>query len=111
MKWSKSLILLSSASYFGAILLTLFGYPLMANMNSLNQVLYYFGGLSGCLLALKYERVGHIFAIAYGIIAIASFSGVQVWMNYDSEMNLGPYMAAWDLALGVALLDGFEFPL
>ena len=108
MKWSKSFILLSSASYFGAILLTLFGYPLLFNMNLISQILYYSGGFVGCLLVLKYERLGPYFAVAYGIVAIASFSGVQVWMNYHTDMALGPYMAAWDLMLGVALLDGFE---
>jgi len=44
-------------------------------------------------------------AAVYGVMAILSFSGIQVWIHYAGDKSvLGPAMAAWDLALAIALL-------
>ena len=110
MKWSDKFILVTSASYLGCVFMTLFGFPPMKGMDVSSQIVYYVLGMFGCLLSLRFDKVGYAMSVVYGFVAIWSFSGVQVWVNYDNSLPLGPFMALWDLVLGIAFLDGFELP-
>ena len=110
MRWSQSLIIISSASYLGAIVLVLVGYPPVMGLSDRFQLLYYLFGFLTCFITLKYKQTGYFFAFLIGFFAFLSFSGVQVWINYDGDLSLGPFMALWDIALGLALLDNLELP-
>ena len=109
MKWSQSLILISAFSYFGAFIMLLLGYPSMLGPSYQLQLVWAISGTVFCLATLKYKKLGYL-GILYGILAILSFSGIQVWINYDGGYSLGPYMALWDIVLGMAMLDDLDLP-
>ena len=97
-------------SYIGAAFLTIAGYPPEATLPLHLQILGYF-----CLGLLLFvvsvcrntsTSVNYLLAALYGVLAVTSFSGIQRWVNYNGSPDfLGLAMAAWDLAVAVALLD------
>ena len=110
MKWSRALLLVTGFSYLGAAFLTVAGYPPQATLPLHLQILGYL--CLGLLLFVASVYKGSIYflnfslAALYGVLAITSFSGVQSWVNYSGSSDfLGVAMAAWDLAVAVALLD------
>jgi hypothetical protein len=105
MTWNKALIYTTSFSYLGATVATLMGLPVMDNVGSLPQALMYAAMFVVLLLSLKYSHLRMPLAAGYGVMAMLSFSGIQRWIYYAGDRSiLGPWMAAWDLALAVALL-------
>ena len=109
MKWSRALLLVTAFSYFGAAFLTLVGYPPEATIPpNFQAAIYVFLGLT--LLTIIVEGhvvfVDYLLALLYGVLAGTSFSGIQKWINYNGSSDLlGVAMAAWDLAIAIALLD------
>jgi hypothetical protein len=110
MKWSQGLIFASIFSYVSAVIMTLLGFPPLSGLSISIQVIYYVGAIIVLSLSPKYRLLRVFCAICYGIAAMMSFSGIQTWTNYDGNLALGPYMAVWDLALAVAMLDDIELP-
>lgn len=105
MTWNKALIYTSSFSYIGASVATLMGFPVMANLTPLMQAIFYLVMFAILQLSIKYGQLKYPLSAIYGILAMLSFSGIQRWIHYAGDMSiLGPGMAAWDLALAVALL-------
>ena len=105
MTWNKALIYTSSFSYLGATIATLMGLPVMGYINPIAQAICYITMFLVLLLSLKYNVFRLPLAAVYGVIAMLSFSGIQTWVNYAGDSSiLGPGMAAWDLALAIALL-------
>jgi hypothetical protein len=105
MTWMKALIFVSSFSYVGAAVVTIMGLPLMGYVGLSTQALNYFFMSTVLFLALRYEVLRMPLAAVYGVLAILSFSGIQTWIHYAGDNSvLGPAMAAWDLALAIALL-------
>jgi len=97
-------------SYIGAAFLTVAGYPPEATLPLHLQILGYF--CLGFLLLTwstfkgRLHFVDYLLAALYGVLAVTSFSGVQKWVNYNGSSDfLGVAMAAWNLAVAVALLD------
>ncbi len=108
MKWSRALVVATIFSYFTAAVAAVMGYP--ANVGILPSVQALIFGLMGMFLAItlsgKQRSLNAGMSIVYGILAALSFSGIQVWIDYSgSGASLGPWMALWDLAVAVALLD------
>lgn len=105
--WQKALIGTTIVSYGTAIVATAAGHPPLADIAPNVQMLQYatVGGLLSLHLLfpgnkwLRYGIMGF-----YGMAAGLSFSGLQKW-NWDGvpQPILGPAMAAWDLALAVAV--------
>jgi hypothetical protein len=110
MKWSHGLIFASIFSYVSATIMTLLGFPPQSGLSSSIQVIYYVAAIIVLPLSLKYRSLRVFLAIGYGFVAMMSFSGVQIWINYDGNLALGPYMAVWDLALAVAMLEDINLP-
>ncbi|MHA2220169.1 MAG: hypothetical protein ACXACY_30170 [Candidatus Hodarchaeales archaeon] len=108
MTWMKALIITSCFSYLGATVVSLMGLPIMEHIDVFTQSINYLVMFTLLLLALRYNVLRIPLAAVYGVLAMLSFSGIQVWINYAGDKNiLGPAMAAWDLALAIALLiDG-----
>ena len=105
MTWMKALIFTSCFSYLGATVVSLMGLPVMGHIGVLSQSISYLVMFTLLLLALRYNFLCIPLAGVYGVLAMLSFSGMQVWINYAGDKNiLGPAMAAWDLALAIALL-------
>ena len=110
MKWSRALLLVTGFSYVGAAFLTMAGYPPEATLPLPLQILVYL-----CLGLLLFVAsifrdtstfINYLLAALYGVLAVTSFSGIQKWVNYNGSSDfLGVAMAAWDLAVAVALLD------
>jgi hypothetical protein len=110
LKWSRAFLLVTGFSYIGAAFLTVAGYPPEATVPpSFQLVLYVFLGILLMVMSVFKGRVDFInypLAALYGVLAVTSFSGVQRWVNYNGSSDfLGVAMAAWDLAVAVALLD------
>lgn len=105
MRWSEALVFTSLFSYIGAIIITLLGYPPLSNVDILVQIIFYLLCVSLLYSSLEFVKIRKYLAAAYGLGAILNFSGVMVWMNYDGNLALGPYMALWDIGLAIALLD------
>lgn len=110
MKWSRALLLVTGFSYISAAFLTCVGYPPEATLPLHLQILGYL--CLGLLLFVASVYKGSIYflnfslSILYGALAVTSFSGIQKWVNYNGSSDfLGVAMAAWDLAVAVALLD------
>ena len=110
MKWSKALLFVTGFSYIGAAFLTIAGYPPEATLPPIFQILLYV--CLGFLLFVasifkgRVDFVDYLLAALYGVLAVTSFSGIQRWVNYNGSSDfLGVAMAAWDLAVAVALLD------
>lgn len=107
MKASKALVLASIAAYGVGIAATLSGSPPIADIPA-NAQIAMMAGMGGLLsLHLKYPRNEWLkiaLTLAYGGLAAASFGGLQKW-NWSGQPQpiLGPAMAAWDLALAVAV--------
>jgi hypothetical protein len=110
MKWSLGLIYISLFSYLGAVLMTVLGYPPISGVSEWLQVFYYFLGAFLCYLGIRFKKLGYVIGMMYGVFAMFSFSGVAVWLNYDGESSLGPYMALWDISIGVAMLNDLKLP-
>ena len=108
MKWNDALVRATIPAYAGCIYLTATGKPPIANMDPALQVATYV--TMGSLLALtqaypsvKWLRMG--VGLLYGFAAMLAFSGGVEWAyNNVAEPVQGAAMAAWDVALGVALL-------
>ena len=97
-------------SYVGAAFLTWAGYPPEATLSPYYQIMLYLGLGVLLMVSLIYKRTipfaNFTFAALYGVMACLSFSGIQKWVNYNGSPDfLGVAMAAWDLAVAVALLD------
>jgi hypothetical protein len=105
MRWSEALVFTSIFSYIGAIIITLLGYPPLSNIDVLIQIIFYLLCVFSLYSSLEFVKIRHYLAAGYGLGAILNFSGVMVWMNYDGNLALGPYMALWDIGLAIALLD------
>ena len=110
MKWSKALLLVTGFSYIGAAFLTCMGYPPEATFSPVFQIMMYL--CLGILLMvmsvfkMRVDFINYPLAALYGVLAGLSFSGIQKWVNYNGSSDfLGVAMAAWDLAIAVALLD------
>ena len=105
MTWNKALIYTTSFSYLGATVVTLMGLPILDYVGSFTQGIFYIAMSFILLLSLKYSVFRMPLAAVYGVMAMLSFSGIQTWIYYAGDSSiLGPGMAAWDLALAVALL-------
>lgn len=105
--WSDALIYASGFSYIAAAVATLGGYPALdpGFLPTWLQITFYL--VMPLLLAVSQlsKPLRGVLAAIYGMVAMLSFSGVQPWVNYHGDSSLlGPAMAAWDLALAVALL-------
>ena len=110
MKWSRAFLLVTGFSYIGAACLTMAGYPPEATLPPgfqiilyvcLGLILFVASIFKGRVHFINYPLVG-----MYGALAGLSFSGIQKWVNYNGSPDfLGVAMAAWDLAVAVALLD------
>ena len=105
MTWMKALIYTTSFSYLGAAVVTLMGLPVQDNVSPLGQALISAAFFVALLTSLKYRLFRLPLAALYGVLAGLSFSGIQSWINYAGDRSiLGPGMAAWDIALAIALL-------
>lgn len=105
MNWSKALIYVTSFSYLGAVTTSIGGYPLLTNISPYIQTLGFLSLFFILLSSLKYRKMKWVLSAMYGIAAILSFSGLASWASYYGGPSLvGPAMAAWDLALAIALL-------
>jgi hypothetical protein len=81
------------------------GIPVQENIGQFTQAISYFLSFTILLLSLKYRIFRLPLAAIYGVLAMLSFSGIQTWIYYSGDNNiLGPGMAAWDLAIAIALL-------
>ena len=110
MRWSSAFLLVTGFSYIGAAILTLLGYPPEATLPLVFQImLYLFLGLLLMVMSFfkgYFRLIDLIIAGLYGVLTVVSFSGIQRWVNYNGSSDfLGVAMAAWDLAVAVALLD------
>jgi len=110
LKWSRAFLLVTVFSYIGAAFLTCTGYPPEATLPPGFQIILYVClGLILFVASIFKGRVHFInypLAGMYGALAGLSFSGIQKWVNYNGSPDfLGVAMAAWDLAVAVALLD------
>ena len=105
--WNDAFIYTSSFSYLAAIISSLCGYPIMDPkiIPTFTQITAYyllfillqFSGMSA--------KIRILLAAGYGIAAMLSYNGLLPWMNYYGNNALsGPFMAAWDLAIGMALI-------
>lgn len=110
LKWNHSLIYVSIFSYITAIIMTVMGLPPLVNMSSFTQIILYSLSVLGLALSSKIRWLKPILAANYGVVAMLSFSGCQLWINYDGNLSLGPYMSLWDLSLALALMSDYEFP-
>ena len=90
--------------------MTFIGLPPVANMSSFTQIILYSLSALGLTLSSKIKWLKPILAANYGVVAMLSFSGYQLWINYDGNLSLGPYMSLWDLSLALALMSDYEFP-
>jgi hypothetical protein len=105
MTWNRALIFTTSFSYLGAIVATLMGLPLQDNINPYAQAIIYIAMFVVLLLSLKHPLLRLPLAAFYGVMATLSFSGIQKWIHYAGDSSiLGLGMAAWDMALAIALL-------
>ena len=110
MKWSRALLLVTGFSYVGAAFLTVAGYPPEATLPpGFQATLYVCLGFLLMVVSIfkgRVDFVDYLLAALYGVLAGTSFSGIQRWVNYNGSPDfLGVAMAAWDLAVAVALLD------
>jgi len=105
---SRALIYATAFSYFAASLASLIGYPALQGIPPTQQAIFYFAlGTVLCFICLNpIKHVRYFMAAFYGATAAISFAGIQRWINYNGSSDiLGPAMAAWDLALAVALIQ------
>jgi len=109
MKIGESFVYTTMFSYVAASILALIGFPALEGIDPILQSLIY--GFAAIIL--NYARVHpekrflrKVLAAIYGVLASASFMGVQKWSSYANGYGfMGPLMALWDLALAVALLE------
>jgi hypothetical protein len=105
MTWNEALIYTTSFSYLGATVATLMGLPVQDHVSVFVQAFFYILMFAILLLSLKYKFMRMPLAAVYGVLAMLSFSGIQTWIHYSGDNSiLGPGMAAWDLALAIALI-------
>jgi hypothetical protein len=105
MTWMKALIYTTGFSYLGAAIVAFMGLPVQDNVSPLGQALMQATLFVALFTSLKYSLFRLPLAALYGVLATLSFSGIQTWINYAGDRSiLGPSMAAWDIALAIALL-------
>jgi hypothetical protein len=105
MNWSKALIYVTSFSYLGGVTTAIGGYPLITNFNPTLQALAFLSLFFILLSSLKYRKMKWVLSAFYGIATILNFSGLVSWTSFNGIPGLlGPAMAAWDLALSIAIL-------
>jgi len=113
----ENLLLVTAWSYAAAAVLALSGWPAMEAIG--NEVIspIFQACIYACLAALlafswtsRAPRwLLHALAGFYGASAGLSFMGIQRWISYaDAGDLLGPAMAAWDLAVALALTKAAE---
>jgi hypothetical protein len=110
LRWNHSLIYVSVFSYLTIIITTLMGIPPLARMSSTDQLVLYSLSAIGLTLSSKIQWLKPILAANYGVVAMLSFSGYQIWIDYVGDLNLGPYISLWDISLALALMSDYEFP-
>lgn len=107
-RWNNGLIYASSFSYLAAAIATFIGYPSQdPRFVPISLQIAFYIVMSILLVASQLNRpLRWALAGVYGAVAMLSFSGVQRWINYHGDSSfLGPAMAAWDIALAIALMD------
>ena len=99
-------IVLSIFSYLTAAVASLLGYPAVKGDPHLQGLSYLIIALV-IWIAVLYDNENLKLALTalYGVAAMLAFSGIVVWNNYDGTLSLGPYMAAWDILLGVCIFS------
>ncbi len=105
---SRALIYATAFSYFAASTAALIGYPALQGIPPTQQAIFYFalGTVLAFICLNPIKHVRYFMAAFYGATAAISFAGIQRWINYNGSSEiLGPAMAAWDLALAVALIQ------
>jgi len=108
MKSKDALLYTTVFTYIGAALFVLVTrVPLIEGINYLLEGTMYLLFASLITVAQYYRNYTLKMSLAglYGIIAGFSFSGIQPWINYNGTTSLGPFMALWDIALAIALLQ------
>ena len=105
--WNDAFIYTSSFSYLAAIISSFYGFPIMDPniIPTFTQIIGYY--LMFILLQFSgtSRKLRLCIAAVYGMAAMFSYCGLLPWMNYYSNSILsGPFMAVWDLTLGMALL-------
>lgn len=110
---SSGLIYITVFSYLAAAIATLAGFPVMKGIgplmvNTATQGAFYLAMailLGYAFIHPEIRTLRYTLAAVYGILAMLSFSGIQVWINYaGSNAYLGPAMALWDITLALVLL-------
>jgi hypothetical protein len=108
MKPAKAFMWATAWCYFAASLAALLGYPAEGSLPPIHQAaLYLLLGIALMTLIFrgKSRVLRFILSALYGVLAGLSFSGIQKWINYNGSSDyLGVAMAAWDLALAVAIM-------
>lgn len=104
MKWNNALIYTTIWSYAAAAVSAMLGYPAM-EADIFMQTALYFAMALLLFIALSRKEIRPYLAGLYGCLAMISFSGIQKWISYNGTTSLGPWMALWDLALAIALLE------
>lgn len=105
MRASKAFITLSVWSY---ISLSVFSGLHLQLIEKLPPVVTLFGSalMAFLILAtLKHPIIGHYSGAVFGFFAMGSFSGILQWHSYyGKHIITGPYMAAWDIAIGLCMI-------
>ncbi len=105
--WNEAFIYASGFSYLAASASSLVGYPAIsaAFLPDKIQAAFFFVMFITLSISKLNKKLRWGLASFYGMSAMWSFSGLEPWVCYNvAGYNLGPAMAAWDLALAVALL-------
>jgi len=108
MNSKKALIYTTIISYIMAGLYVLVtGVQFQAGIHKLLEGTMYIVLAGNILVAEYYEnkRLKTILVCLFGLLAPFSFSGLQKWINYSGTTSLGPFMALWDIAMAIALLE------
>ena len=109
----RGLIYATIFSYLAVAAATLLGFPAIERigpypMDAATQGIFYLAMailLGYTFIHPEARRLRYLLAAMYGVVAMLSFSGLQVWVNYAGAGDyLGPAMAIWDLALALVLL-------
>lgn len=114
---SSGLIYITVFSYLAAAVATLAGFPAMESIgtypvDAATQGAFYLAMailLGYAFIHPEARRLRYLLAAMYGVVAMLSSSGIQVWINYaGSNAYLGPAMALWDITLALVLLKEAE---
>lgn len=104
MRWSRAFIIVSTYAYSTLFILSGLRVRFIHEFPPLYSFLTSAISILVLLYGVKNPKFNLFLAGYFGVLTMASFSGIAHWINYFGSTDLSLWMAAWDLVLGTCLL-------